>query len=40
MTAGAGTKEDKGTTAVQPATEPTEADKWAMVVDLVQSEFR
>ena len=34
-TARVGTKEKQGTAAVQPATEPTEADKWEMVVDLV-----
>ena len=35
----AGTKENRGTMAVQPATEPTEADNWEMVVDLVQTAF-
>ena len=39
-TARARTKENRGTTAVQPETEPTEADNWAMVVDLVQLGFR
>ena len=39
-TARAGTKENRGATAVQPVKEPTEADNWEMVVELVQSEFR
>ena len=33
-------KENSGTTAVNSKTEPTEADNWTMVVDLVQSAFR
>ena len=37
MTARAGMKENSGTTSVQSETEPTDADNWAMVVDLVQS---
>ena len=36
----AGTKEKRGNTAVQSDTEPTEADNWEMIVDLVQSAFR
>ena len=39
-TARAGTKDNRGTTSVQPATEPTEVVNWTMVVDLVQSAFQ
>ena len=38
-TARAKTTKNRGTKKVQPATEPTEADNWAMVVDLVHTEF-
>ena len=38
-TARAGTKENRGATAVQPVKEPTEADNWEMVMDLVQLAF-
>ena len=34
------TMENNGTTAFQPATEPTEAANWEMVVELVQTTFR
>ena len=40
MTAGAETTENKGTTAFQTSTEPTEAANWEMVVDLIQTAFR
>ena len=40
MTAKAETTENRGDTAVQPATEPTEADNWAMVLDLIHTAFR
>ena len=33
-------KENSGTSVVQSEKEPTEADNWRMVVDLVQSAFR
>ena len=39
MTERAETTENRGTTAVQPAMEPTEADNWEMVVDLVHTAF-
>ena len=39
-TAGAETTENKGTMAFQLLTEPTEAANWAMLVELVQTEFR
>ena len=39
MTAGADTEENKGTAAFQKATEPTEAANWAMIVELVHTEF-
>ena len=35
-----GMKESSGTTAVQSETEPTEADNWTMVVDLVKLVLR
>ena len=31
---------NRGDTAVHPATEPTEAENWEMVVDLIQTAFR
>ena len=34
------TTDNRGNTAVQPATEPTEADNWVMVVDLIQTAFQ
>ena len=34
------TTENRGNTAVQPATEPTEADNWEIMVDLIQTAFR
>ena len=34
------TTENRGATEVQPATEPTEADNWVMVVDLIQTAFQ
>ena len=39
ITAGAETTENKGIMAFQKAMEPTEAPKWAMVVDLVHTEL-
>ena len=33
------TTENRGDTAVHPATEPTEEDNWEMVVDLIQTAF-
>ena len=39
-TARAGMKENSRTTAIQSETEPMEANNWAMVVDLVQSDVR
>ena len=40
MTSRARTKENRGAPEVQPATKPTEAENWEMVVDLVQLAFR
>ena len=43
MTEKAGTTENRGNrgdTAVQPATEPTEAENWEMVVDLIHTAFQ
>ena len=34
------TTKNRGTTVVQPATDPTEADNWEMVLDLLQTTFR
>ena len=34
------TTENRGNAAVQPATEPTKADNWTMVVDLIQTTFQ
>ena len=39
-TARAEKTENKENTAVKPATEPTEAYNWAMVVELIQTTFR
>ena len=39
-TVGAETTKKKETTVFQPATEPTEAANWAMIVELVQPVFR
>ena len=39
-TARAEKTENKGNTAVKSSTEPTEADNWAMVVELIQTTFR
>ena len=39
ITTRAGTKENRGTTAVHPAKEPMEAENWEMVVELVHSAF-
>ena len=34
------TTDNRGNTAVQPVKEPTEADNWVMVVDLIQTAFQ
>ena len=39
-TAQAETTENRGNMAVQPATEPREADNWTMVVYLIQTAFQ
>ena len=39
-TSKAETMENRCNTAVQPTREPTEADNWEMVVDLIQTAFR
>ena len=38
--AGVETTENKGTAVFKTSMEPTEAAKWEMVVDLIQTEFR
>ena len=40
MTVKAETTDNRGNMAVQLATEPTEADNWEMVVNLIQTAFR
>ena len=39
-TSKAETMENRCNTAVQPTREPTEADNWEMVVDLIQTAFQ